>query len=359
MTNLKIKILIFSAICFLSLVLNSCETSEKNFSIKGNLECVKSEYLVLYKNNITDTVKVKNNEIFIEGKIDTVQMVYIKNPDNNKKYKFILEPGQIKISCDSLGLIATGTPTNNSFLEYNRGMDLATDKVMALYQVYHAQDTDEDKKMAMTNYNKSEEERLAFMRKQLRDNPNLTGLQILKPIYRTDSIQNLSGYLSLLKKYSNSEIYQEVFEYNKAVASASPGKNAPEIELLDLKGNFISLEQFKGNYILLDFWFTGCGYCDQLVPHLKQIYKDYHDKGFEIIDISVDKDEQDWRKTAAKKNSPWIHLHDPVKKVASKYGMPGYPILILIDREGKVLKRLVGYRNESDLRKEILSVMKF
>jgi len=342
----------------LSIALYSCD-KPGYYIIKGNIECVDVDFMLLLYNNKQDTIPVDNHTFTFSGTTDTVQMAYLVNPKTNKKLDFIIEQGEISITCNGEGLLAKGTITNDSYSEYKIGMDKTTEKVMSLYQVYLKQETDDDKKSAMQEYNNAEEERLAFMRKQLRKNPNLTGLQILKPIYRTDSISNLSGYLNILKQYKDSEIYKEVEQYNNSVATASPGNLAPPIELVNLEGEKITLDSFKGKYVLLDFWFTGCTYCDRLVPHLKEIYKDLHPKGFEIIDISVDKKEEDWRMTAAKKDSPWIHLHDPLKEVASTYGMPGYPILILIDREGKVLKRLVGYRNEAELRKEIMSVMTF
>ena len=340
-----------------ALLLNSC-TTENQYQINGDISGFDDDYILLVNNNQTDTVPVTDHSFSYEGLVDTAHLVHLKVPSYSRNQEFFLEPGTIDISyLSKKSFIASGTETNESFFDYKRGMDSATTLVLEAYQVYMKAETKEAQDEKLRLYDNIEEERRAFMRIHLRKNPNLTGIQILKSIHRTDSVENLGPYLDLLKDFAYTEIYKEVDTYFASRISTLTGKLAPQFTLPDSLGNMIELESLRGKYVLLDFWFTGCTYCDMLVPHLKNIYTDLNIEGFEIIDISVDKEVSKWLSTVRKKDSPWTHLQDADKKVATSFGMSGYPTLILINREGKVADRLVGYRDEDVLRKEIRSVM--
>jgi peroxiredoxin len=354
--NKNFRILAFVAIVVA--LISSCKT-DNNYQIKGYIGFAEDSIVFLINDSKTDTIEVTDNFFTYQGSVDTVHLAYLQVPSYRKKQEFILEPGKIEISYSSKNsFIASGAYNNDRYSEYKRGMDSTTTRVLDAYQVYMKAATDEAKDEAMRLYNITEEERLVFMRAQLRKNPNYTGLMILKPIYRTDSLGNLGPYLNELSEFAYTDIYKEVDAYNTAMTTTLPGMPAPSFVLPDSSGNMIKLESFKGKYVLLDFWFTGCTYCDKLVPHLKNIYADLNSEGLEIIDISVDKKASTWLETVKKKNSPWTHLQDAEKTVTSSFGMAGFPTLILIDKDGKVAKRLVGYREEDVLRKEILSVMK-
>ena len=334
----------------------SCR-NENNYQIEGYIGFAEDSIVILIDNNKIDTIEVTDNTFTYKGRVDTVHMAYLQLPSYRKKQEFILEPGNIEISYLSKNnFIASGSYNNDRYSEYKRGMDSTTTRVLDAYQVYMKAETDVAKEEAMRLYNITEEERLVFMRAQLRKNPNFTGLMILKPIYRTDSLDNIGPYLDELREFAYTDIYKEVDAFNTAMTTTLPGMPAPAFSLPDSSGNIIKLESFKGKFVLLDFWFTGCTYCDKLVPHLKNIYADLNDEGLEIIDISIDQKSSIWLETVRKKNSPWTHLQDAEKIVTSSFGMAGFPTLILIDREGKVAKRLVGYRDEDQLRKEIMSV---
>ena len=349
-----------STLSILTLVLlfNAC-TTNTSYQIEGLLgEEFDDSIVLLTVQNKNDTIEVRDHTFTFSGPADTVRLAYLKLPSFPRKQEVILEPGIIKISYESKNSFSvSGTPTNEAYYEYLVGKNAATDKVLEGYQVYKNAETREAQDEALRRYDQLEEDRRVYMRAHLRKNPNYVGVLIMKNIYKTDSIENLAEYLELLSDFSYTDMYKEVDAYNTAITSTLPGNPAPDFVLPDSSGNKIALESLRGKYVLLDFWFTGCTYCDMLVPHMKNIYADIHDRGFEIIDISVDKERSKWLGTVKKKNSPWIHLHDADKSVANSFAMPGYPTLILIDKDGIISDRLVGYREEAQLREEILSVL--
>jgi thiol-disulfide isomerase/thioredoxin len=92
--------------------------------------------------------------------------------------------------------------------------------------------------------------------------------------------------------------------------------------------------------VLVDFWATWCGPCLGELPNVREKYHQYHDKGFEVVGISLDRDRQALEKFLADEQNPWITLHDGDWKdnaVASYYGVMGIPTVILVDKEGKVV----------------------
>ena len=116
---------------------------------------------------------------------------------------------------------------------------------------------------------------------------------------------------------------------------------------VDLDGNPISLADYRGKVVLLDFWAVWCGPCVGEIPNVKEVYEKYHDKGFEVIGVSFDENESVVREFIREKEIPWRQILDSegFKGIfAKQYGVRGIPAPFLIDRNGKVIS--VKARNQ-------------
>ena len=125
------------------------------------------------------------------------------------------------------------------------------------------------------------------------------------------------------------------------------GGVAPDFTLPNPDGKNISLVDYRGKYVLLDFWASWCGPCLREVPNVKKVYDEYHPKGFEILSISLDDKKENWVNAIDKHELNWDHVSSlqgwqcPVAKL---YSVSGVPAMFLLDKEGKILAS--GLRGE-------------
>jgi len=129
------------------------------------------------------------------------------------------------------------------------------------------------------------------------------------------------------------------------------GQPAPDFSFETIKGKKHRLSDFRGSYVLLDFWGSWCGPCVQEIPNLAQIYQKFSDRGLVMISISNDASASKWDRKkladyAGKKGMNWTQVLDDSDNTIHKlYNVQFWPNLFLIDREGKVLQRQ-GLRGE-------------
>ena len=130
-----------------------------------------------------------------------------------------------------------------------------------------------------------------------------------------------------------------------------PGKPIPAISYPDDKGKLQALEQFKGKYLLIDFWASWCGPCRAAVPKVKRLYAQYKDKGFEVVSISIDDSKSAWIKAMEEEQMPWQQWLSPDKMATMKnFLFSAIPTLYLVDREGKIMGSYTGYSENMEKR---------
>jgi len=142
---------------------------------------------------------------------------------------------------------------------------------------------------------------------------------------------------------------------------APPGpsaKSAPSFTLQDLNGKQVSLSDFKGKVVILDFWATWCPPCVKEIPHFIALYEQYKDQGFAIVGISLDHQGISVVKSFARKyrvNYPILMTDGQVDKAYG--GIPSIPTTFVIDSAGNIRQKYVGYRDKAVFEADIKALL--
>ena len=120
------------------------------------------------------------------------------------------------------------------------------------------------------------------------------------------------------------------------------GKPAPDFQVTDLNGEALSLDQYRGQVVLLDFWATWCGPCIVEMPKVKKTYQTYKDQKFQIIGISLDRSEEPLTAYIEKEGIAWRNHWDEDRSIRTLYGVQAIPTAFLIDGEGVIRKASLG-----------------
>lgn len=118
------------------------------------------------------------------------------------------------------------------------------------------------------------------------------------------------------------------------------GDIAPEFSLKNADNELVSLSDYKGQLVLVEFCASWCSYCKAEFPELELIYDDYKDKGFEIISLSIDEDRDAWLKMISDYNMQYVCVNDPEgfdSPSIEAYGVETIPRMYLISESGIIV----------------------
>ena len=162
----------------------------------------------------------------------------------------------------------------------------------------------------------------------------------------------------IYKKLGNIEL-AEVYYRKSDPTYELWGKPVTDFSVTDLDGSPISLQDYRGKVVLLDFWGVWCGFCIDEMPNLKKIYATYKDQGFDIIGVSLDDEESELRDYLKENDIQWRQIYSGERwkddPLAQQYEITGVPEQWLIDRDGKLITHKA--RGE-DLERLVLEALK-
>jgi thiol-disulfide isomerase/thioredoxin len=189
---------------------------------------------------------------------------------------------------------------------------------------------------------------------------------------RLQNLYNANEYTkvwnNLSPRYKNHVTAKGIKAYIEKISTTLAGAPAVAFERNDKDGKLINLSAYKGKTVILDFWGSWCGPCRASHPHLKELYKKYQSKGFEIIAIAqergktIEESKASWLKAIAEDEINWVHIlnQDGIEKqdIVKSYQVNAFPTKILVDKDGKIILRITASATD-DIDKELKKIYGF
>lgn len=157
--------------------------------------------------------------------------------------------------------------------------------------------------------------------------------------------QKLAALLSFIFIISCSDSNEQAINYdtNKSKIGNDVGLTAPNFTLENINGKEYTLSDQRGKVVLLYFWATWCSTCKYYIPDVDDLLEDNINKPFDVIGLSVDRTESEWREYVSENSSKWIHLYDNLAGSANSqlypYNIQGIPTILLLDKYGRIVFR--------------------
>lgn len=341
------------------------ETNTDGYHVSGTIDSMEDGVKVFIETpdnqggvTTVDTAFVKNGKFEFKGKAKEIEIAYLQIEDLQGKIPFVLENQKITITAykDSLQASKIGGSYNNDELtkfnkefenfqkKINKFQTVNSDAFMAAQQ---ANDTETMTKIS-EDYMALEKEFTVFTNAYVTENPNsFVTLMLLAQMVNNpdaDFTKVKADAEALAPELKSTKIGLEIQEKLKSLSSTSVGQMAPDFSAPNPEGKIVSLKESLGKVTLIDFWASWCGPCRRENPNVVALYNEFHDKGFNIIGVSLDKEDKkdEWIKAIEVDKLTWTQIsnlkfwQDPIAK---QYNVQGIPATFLLDAEGRIVAK--------------------
>jgi len=350
-----------------------CSQESKDFGdyklvkVSGTIQQVQEQSVILYKigglrPEAVDTAEVASDGTFTIEVLVTEPEIYVLDIYGLHIVPLVLEDNDLDLvanGADRTEIVSvSGSDAMEKLTLFNkeyRELEIREFELRQKYsEAFVAKDIALTEKLEKENYEIIEEKQDLIRKHMEIIGPSLAALPLIERIDKDlhfDYLLSISN--EMLQKYpEHSEVKSlaQVLEKMKPVAI---GRQAPQIKLPNTEGEMVSLEDFRGDYLLVDFWAAWCKPCRRENPNIVAAYQKYHDKGFDVLGVSLDRTREQWIKAIVDDGLPWTQVSDLKyfnSKAAADYNVGAIPFSVLLNPEGEIIaKNLRGAKLEAKL----------
>jgi peroxiredoxin len=359
------------AILSIAVILFSCGGRDKNqFTINGNVKGVDTGMVFILKNDAgtwiaQDSVKIQGGKFSFKGSVPAPEMYRLVLAGLEEPLFFFLENSAIEINVlpDSMtGSVVTGSATNDTYMKYRSQDDILNKKMDEMYTEYKQAEEKNDT-VTLGRLNAASDSLDKEKKKLIVEFAKTNNTSIVAPylIWKNRWQFELPEMEQIAVKFDTvlkpSKYYQSLNEYIGILQNVQVGKSAPDFTMNDSLGKPVTLSSLKGKYLLVDFWASWCGPCRHENPNVVVAYQGYHDKGFDVLGVSLDNSRDKWIEATKKDNLTWTHVSDLLRwqnAAAKLYGISSIPSNVLLDKDQVIIAK--NLRGE-DLRNKLAELL--
>ncbi|TMM57228.1 AhpC/TSA family protein [Maribacter algarum] len=304
-----------------------------------------------------DTTEIQDGKFVFTGQAGIPEVNYIFIDKIQGYRAVVIENGEIEITGqkDSLGLAKVkGTLQNDFFTAYMKKARSMSKQAMAIQKDMQAASGNETALASLRDeMNDFQEEAKTFESDFIKANPNalisvlLLDNAIASRTIEAEEVQGIfDSFTPEMKETAAAKrIAEQLDAINKKAEKAKStkvGVKAPEFTAPGVNGEQLALKDMLGKVTLVDFWAAWCKPCRRENPNVVAVYKKYHDKGLNIVGVSLDRRAEDWKKAIADDGLNWNHVshvqyfNDPI---AQLYNVDAIPAAFLLDENGIIVAK--------------------
>ncbi|MCL1937101.1 MAG: redoxin domain-containing protein [Candidatus Azobacteroides sp.] len=350
---MKVKIFFYILLCILVLV--SC-SKEDSFLVEGNITGLTQSaiYIVTTFGNETkvDTILSKDGKFEYVSSYDSVKPVVIYMEEKSVWITVWVQNGEtVKISgnVNYPELIeTTGNEINNLLTEFRQDNKEAIKERAAWHDKDHPQNSEWDRTIRQN------------VGQFIKEHPSSVASLVLMLDYLIDNenTQVLGDYLSLIESPAKEDpLYSRLNAAYNRLVQTSVGKPAPDFSMVDSKGDSLTLQSFKGAYLLLIFENSTCEACKNDYPALKKIYTEYNKKKIQLLSFVFDENSNIRKNISDEFDIKWQQVIDKyglASPLLTLYNVDAIPDYYLIDKEGKIAASHVSIEKIQQLLKDYI-----
>ena len=366
---MKKFILLFVIISMLSFTASAQDSA---FTIKGNLEKIKSGviYLSIYQDakTLKDSTTIKDGNFQFSGFVTAPFFASLTMPEKQDDYfTFYVEPANMLISgrADSLKLLSVkGSQVNDDDKMLKERLKTVSKWESTNSKIYEAAYKEKNKQV-MDSLDEIDNKILLEKRNVVagfvKDHPSsLRAAMAINENFRyyaeASDVEPLYNYLD--EKIKNSAKGKEIKHMIDVYSAVAVGKKAPDIVQFTPDSNQLSLSSLKGKYVLVDFWASWCGPCRRENPSIVSAYNQYKDQGFTVFGVSYDSKKDRWLKAIKDDQLNWYQVSDLQgwkNATSDQYGIKAIPSNLLLDKDGIIVAKNIFGENLVNKLAELLN----
>ncbi|MFP4287786.1 MAG: redoxin domain-containing protein [Bacteroidales bacterium] len=333
---------------------------QEGYTLKGNLEGASDQWVYL-QDRISgqmvtiDSSFIEEQTFTINGLQENPEMFYLSFEEIPGRFPVFLENAEITITFnaeDPSDYNIEGSSSHDIYTESNKIREPYNERLRAIQQeMIAAEVTRDDELMAELNQKAIATER--ELRKETEaflanhSNQSAGAFIAMRTLTHGLDYEEMKEVLNIFDpSLAGTRYYDDLSERVDKLEKVAVGNPAVDFTSVTPSGEELSLSDFRGKYVLINFWASWCPYCREENPHLVNTYNTLPTDNFEILSVSLDREKDAWEKGIEDDQMPWPQVSDLKgwnNDAADLYVIRSIPQNVLISPDGTIIDRNLGH----------------